>query len=107
MVDFTYNPKSIRQAQNRLAKQKITDLNDSSLRVAIYTRVSSEMQLDGYSLDYQKQVCEEFAGDKGWQKDNFIYYCDRAKSGTDDKRAEFQKMINDAQNKSIRCIGCP
>ncbi len=97
MSDHIYDPKAIRQAKNRIEKQKGTDLTDSSLRVAIYTRVSSEMQLDGYSLDFQKQACEEFAVSKGWQKENFRYYCDPAKSGRNDKRPKFQKMISDAQ----------
>ena len=98
MTDHIYDPKAIRQAKNRIEKQKVTDLSDSSLRVAIYTRVSSEMQLDGYSLDFQKQACEEFAGRMGWKKENFTYYCDPAKSGRNDKRPEFQKMIRDAQS---------
>lgn len=98
MLELPYSPKAIRQIQNKLEKQKSTDLNNTSLRVAIYTRVSSNMQLEGYSLDYQKQVCEEFATRKGWQKSNFIYYCDRAKSGKNDKRPGFQNLIQDAQN---------
>ena len=98
MTDHFYDPKAIRQAKNRIEKQKGTDLTDRSLRVAIYTRVSSEMQLDGYSLDFQKQACEEFALGKGWQKENYIYYCDPAKSGRNDKRPEFQKMIRDVQS---------
>ena len=56
MTDHIYDPKAIRQAKNRIEKQKGTDLSDSSLRVAIYTRVSSEMQLDGYSLDFKNRL---------------------------------------------------
>ena len=56
MTDHIYDPKAIRQAKNRIEKQKGTDLTDSSLRVAIYTRVSSEMQLDGYPGNYLKNV---------------------------------------------------
>ena len=98
MEDHIYDPKALRKVKNKIEKGKGMDLTNNMLRVAIYTRVSSDMQLEGYSLDYQKQVCEEFALSKGWQKENFMYYCDPAKSATNDKRPEFQRMISDAQS---------
>ena len=39
-----------------------------SLRVAIYTRVIIEMQLDGYSLESQLKICREHTAKKGWQE---------------------------------------
>ena len=98
MTEQFYEPKAIRKLNKKLEKNKGIDLTDNSLIVAIYTRVSSPMQLSGFSLDYQKDACEKFAKSKGWKEENFLYYCDPAKSGRDDKRPDFQKMIADAKN---------
>lgn len=98
MIDNIYNPKALSQIKNVIEKQEGSNLPDSTLRIAIYTRASSEAQPDECFLDYQKQACEEFALGKGWTKEHFTYYCDPANSATNDKRPEFQKMIRDAQN---------
>ncbi len=36
------------------------------MRAAIYARVSSEEQVDGYSLDAQMRACRKYAGDHDW-----------------------------------------
>lgn len=64
-------------------------------RVAIYTRVSSEEQLDGYSLEAQSQMCHQFAQMKGWTVVRI--YEERGRSGKTIFRPEFQQMLLDAQ----------
>src|SRR5262249_14633316 len=36
-------------------------------RVAVYVRVSSEEQLDGYSLDAQMRAARAYCEDRGWE----------------------------------------
>lgn len=63
----------------------------------IYTRVSTKMQVDGFSLTAQKTRLEKYAE----FNDMKIVgeYCDEGKSGKNDNRPEFQRMIADIQNK--------
>ena len=66
----------------------------------IYTRVSTEMQVDGYSLDAQVQVLERYAE----LKDMKIIerYQDAGKSGKDIKgRPDFQRMLMDIKSHTI------
>ena len=59
----------------------------------IYARYSSHNQQE-QSIEGQLRACRDYANSKGL---NIIHeYCDRARSGTNDKRPEFQKMLHDA-----------
>ncbi len=62
-------------------------------RVAIYTRVSSEMQLDGFSLESQLKVCREHLAKKGMQE--VVIYTDEAESGRKADRPQFQALVRD------------
>lgn len=64
-------------------------------RVAIYTRVSSEEQLENYSLDAQYEYTKNFAEGKGWQI--VRVYEERGRSGKSTIRPEFQQMMGDAK----------
>lgn len=60
----------------------------------IYTRVSTEMQVDGYSLEAQKQVLIDEAIHRGFTV--IGEYSDEGKSGKNiSGRPEFQKMLDD------------
>ena len=63
-------------------------------KVYIYTRVSTTMQIDGYSLEAQKNRIKAFAD---YSQFNIVHeYEDAGKSGKSiDGRIEFQKMLND------------
>ena len=70
-------------------------------RAVIYSRVSSKEQLDGYSLDVQKEKCEEYAKRKGY----VVVECfggtyESAKS--DRERKEFNKMLKYVKAKHNR-----
>ena len=59
----------------------------------IYARYSCSNQTE-QSIEGQLRVCEDFA-----QRKNIVIvdsYIDRATTGTNDKRPEFQKMIKDS-----------
>ena len=58
----------------------------------IYTRVSTDMQLDGYSLEAQYEVCKNFI--EGQKAILVRTYTDEGKSGKDvDGRSEFLQMM--------------
>lgn len=69
-------------------------------KCVVYTRVSTEMQVDGYSLSAQMTVLEEFA-----KNNNFEIverYQDAGKSGKDIKnRPEFRHMLSDISDHVI------
>lgn len=62
----------------------------------IYARYSSDSQSE-QSIDGQLRVCEEYA-----QRNNILIlntYIDRAMTGTNDNRPDFQKMIKDSNRR--------
>ena len=67
-------------------------------RAAIYFRVSSEEQVDGFSLDAQRRALVDFCQSKGWPV--AAEYADEGKSARGDKieqRPAFQRMMQDAE----------
>lgn len=66
--------------------------------VVIYARYSSSAQTE-QSIEGQLRVCKDYAERKGY---NIIgEYIDRAMTGTNDNRPEFQKMIADSSKKEF------
>lgn len=63
------------------------------LRAAIYARYSSDLQRDA-SIEDQVAVCRRFCEMKGWQVGEI--YADRAVSGADANRPNFQRLQSDA-----------
>jgi len=76
--------------------------NQPGLRVAIYSRVSSEEQVEGHSLDAQKNVCREVAERRKWIVVN--YYEDAGFSAKNDKRPAFKRMIADAEQEQFDVV---
>lgn len=63
-------------------------------KVYIYTRVSTAMQIDGYSLEAQKSRMKAFADYNGYEIAG--EYEDAGKSGKSiEGRASFNQMMND------------
>ena len=66
-------------------------------KCVVYVRVSTEMQVDGYSLDGQRNILKKYA-----EREGMIIidtYEDAGKSGKSiEGRPAFQKMINDIEN---------
>lgn len=65
------------------------------MKVAIYTRVSSQEQIDGYSLDAQKHICQQLVEQRGWKV--FRVYEEPGRSGRSALRPVFQEMIRHAE----------
>ena len=73
-------------------------MNTESKRVVIYARYSSAAQHET-SIEGQLKVCYNYCNQHGY---TVIHeYIDRAMSGTNDNRPEFQKMISDSANKAF------
>ena len=68
---------------------------DSRVRVAIYTRVSTEEQVDGHSLSAQIELVQQYASQRGW--DIVHIYEERGRSGKTALRPEFQRMLRAAE----------
>lgn len=64
-----------------------------SKRAAVYARYSSHSQTD-QSIEGQLAAARKYAETKGYEI--VAEYCDRAKTGTNDNRAEFQRMLRDS-----------
>ena len=72
-------------------------MNRSGMKCVLYPRVSTEMQIDGYSLDGQKSSLNRFAN-----REEMIVvdiYEDAGKSGKSiEGRPAFKKMLSDIEN---------
>lgn len=67
----------------------------------IYARYSSEKQTE-QSIEGQIRVCREYAERNDF---NIIeIYADRATTGRNDQRAEFQKMLRDSENHNFEAV---
>src|SRR5215211_696417 len=67
------------------------------MRAGIYARVSSEEQVDGFSLDAQRRAVVDFCAAREWRV--VEEYVDEGKSARGDdlsKRPAFQRMMADA-----------
>ena len=64
------------------------------MRAAIYIRVSSEEQVDGWSLSAQRDQCPALAAIRRWSVANL--YEEPGSSAKTDQRPVFRQMIKDA-----------
>jgi site-specific DNA recombinase len=60
----------------------------------IYTRVSREEQVEGWSLDAQRDQCLTFADARGWEVSRVFE--EQGRSAKTDRRPAFQKMMGQA-----------
>lgn len=82
------------------ARKKEQLKNNNKIKVAIYTRVSTKMQVEkGISLDAQENELVEWCKKNGYEYD---VYSDGGKSGgTIEKRYEFQRMMDNIYDYDI------
>lgn len=80
----------------------IETISKQKVKVALYSRVSTEEQTNNFSLDAQRDLLVKYAKDN-----NFTIvgeYIDGGYSGTSDDRPEFQKMMEDAKQGKFRLV---
>lgn len=63
--------------------------------VALYARVSSEQQVEGFSIEAQLRAMREHAGSQGWKI--FREYVDEGFSAATAERPQFQVLLRDAK----------
>jgi len=68
----------------------------------MYTRVSSEMQLEGYSLESQLEICREYTAKKGWQE--AAVYTDEGESARKADRPQFQALVRDGKQRKFDVV---
>lgn len=71
------------------------------MRCAVYVRVSTNKEEQKASLVNQKDLFLDFIAKQGWTL--YDIYVD-VETGTTDKRPNFQRMIEDAENHKFDCI---
>lgn len=72
---------------------------NTTLRAALYMRYSSVARNDGFSIEAQQKALKKYA-----RANNYIVtkeYIDKAKTGTNANRPQFQKMIEDSKKRFI------
>src|SRR5689334_14517908 len=87
------------------ANEGAAETGTLGLRAALYIRVSSEEQVEGYSLDAQERAGRLYGDAHGWTV--VQVYRDEGKSArTDDlaKRPAFQQLLADAEAGRVDAI---
>lgn len=74
------------------------------MRAALYARVSTEEQVEGWSLEAQLTACRAFAQSKGWAVAG--EYVDAGISGTTGKRPQLQAMMAAAESGAVEVVIC-
>lgn len=74
------------------------------MRAALYARVSTEEQVEGWSLDAQLGAMRSFVGGKGWTV--AVEYVDAGASGQTGKRPQFQAMLAAAKAREFDVVVC-
>lgn len=79
----------------------MTTKKDVSKKAVVYARYSSHNQQE-QSIEGQIAMAKQYAAQKGY---TIIHeYCDRAKTGTNDNREEFQRMLRDCAKHQFSII---
>ena len=69
---------------------------------ALYVRVSTDIQVDGYSIEAQIESLENYLKSQGWT--NYKTYIDPGFSGKDLNRPAIQRLIRDCNNGLIDMV---
>jgi site-specific DNA recombinase len=94
-----------RKSLNRLRLMDGTTNPDglgSGTPVVIYQRVSSEEQIENFSLAAQERTCRDFAEKRGWEI--VEVFEDPGHSGKNDKRPSFQRLIAGAREQRFKVV---
>lgn len=79
-------------------------MNGQPLRAATYRRVSTEEQVDGFSLDEQQRATAEYADKQGWSLDPAHEYADEGISGINPNRPAWRAMLDAAKGREFDVV---
>lgn len=74
------------------------------MRAATYRRVSTEEQVEGFSLDEQQRATAAYATTKGWTVDPSHEYVDEGISGTNPQRPGWRAMLDAANRRDFDVV---
>ena len=100
-VDTT---KKARAYQRKKEKKNTEEHKQFQQEAAIYLRVSSEMQKEGFSIEAQKLACQRCVQEKGFHLSEDHIYIDEAFTAKNEDRPAFRKMMVDAYMKQFSLI---
>lgn len=72
------------------------------MKAALYARVSTDMQSEGYSIDAQKELLAAYCKLKGIRE--YEYYVDPGFSGSSTHRPMMEKMISDCKERLVDIV---
>ena len=72
------------------------------MKVALYARVSTEQQIENYSIPLQKECIKAFCTSKGW--DEITEYVDAGYSGSNLNRPALEQLQKDIKSKKINAV---
>ena len=72
------------------------------MKVALYIRVSTEQQIENYSIPLQKERLQAFCLSKGW--DEVKEYIDAGYSGSNLNRPALEQLKKDIKNKKVNVV---
>ena len=72
------------------------------MKVALYARVSTEQQIENYSIPLQKERIKAFCLSKGW--DDVTEYIDAGYSGSHLNRPALEQLQKDIKNKKVNVV---
>ena len=72
------------------------------MKVALYARVSTEQQIENYSIPLQKERIKAFCTSKGW--DEITEYVDAGYSGSNLNRPALEQLQKDIKSKKINAV---
>ena len=72
------------------------------MKVALYARVSTEQQIENYSIPLQKERIKAFCTSKGW--DDITEYVDAGYSGSNLNRPALEQLQKDIKSKKINAV---
>lgn len=76
--------------------------NKLKRKKAIYVRVSTDAQVEGYSIDAQIELVTAYLKSKEWN--DYVIYTDPGFSGKDLNRPKMQELIQDIKEGKIDCV---
>lgn len=103
IVNLPTNKKA-KAVQKRLATENTVEAIQQKRSAAIYLRVSSEMQVDGFSIEAQKIACLKYAREQGYEVTDAHIYIDEAYSAKNEERPNFKRMIMAAHSAEFAMI---
>lgn len=105
-TDTTYEKSKHNRRAGKQKRLVVGNINPDAFGpgtpVAVYVRVSSDEQVEGYSIDAQREKCLEKAKNNEWVV--YKVYEDPGFSAKDDRRPAFLQMMSDARRGLFKAI---